>query len=58
MLYYIARLGFHFDEFPISVSAMILICGTFFILNQIFFKISEEKEKVLIQKLFTLSLSM
>ena len=58
LVYYILRLGFHFNDFSVSFSALILISGAFYLVNQLFFEISKKKEKVLIQKFATLSLSM
>lgn len=58
VVYYIINLGFQFDEFPISFSALIIICWAFFIVNQVFLKMSEEKDKFLNKKWSTLNLSM
>ena len=58
VVYYIARLGLHFSEFPVSFIAILIISSAFYLTNLIISEISQRKDKDLVQNLSQLSLSM
>lgn len=58
MVYFFTRLGFHFNEFPVNLITICVICWVFYLVNIIVFEISQKQDKALINKFSALSLSM